>query len=293
MQRTVPNSTPFQNYFGGKSGAGVYQSIINHIPPHRVFMTLFAGNCGVFKYMRRAEWSIINDLDYQVFEKWHATGLWVNGDVRILNKDALTFLTGDLKDAEYQRQWKHTFIYLDPPYLKSSRRGQLDVYDKQLSELQHIELLDIVLALPKEIKVMISHYPCPLYDEKLKGWQIFDFEAKTRQGMATERIYMNYQLDGHLHDYSYIGSNFRVREKYKRIITNFFLKLDRMEPLLRNAMLQEYELQHRNKVRVEIQPKTDNLEVNGWVKDEDGQWINDLSCDSWYEDEDGQMIYEI
>lgn len=244
------NTVPFQNYFGGKSGAGTFQSIINHIPPHRVFMALFAGNCGIFKNMRRAEWSVINDIDSDVFKAWYETGIWVPGDVRLENKDARDFLRYDIRSAEYSRLLKDTFVYLDPPYLMSTRRGQLDVYSHEFAtEKQHIELLDIVTTLPQGVKVMISHYPNKLYDDSLTDWHKFDFKSKTRKGLADERIYMNYELDGHLHDYSYIGQNFRVREKYKRIKTNFFLKLDRMEPLLRNAMLQEYDLEHRNKKR--------------------------------------------
>lgn len=239
---------PFQNYFGGKSGAGTYQKIINHIPPHRVFLTLFAGNCGIFKYIRPAEWSIINDIDADVMEAWAATGLVLQGDIKLSNKDARTFLREDINDLEYYRQKQHLFIYLDPPYLVRTKRSQLEIYKYTMTEAEHVELLTIVAARP-DLKIMISHYPCDLYDTMLAGWNTFDFESKTRQGMATERIYYNYELDGRLHDYSYIGQNFRVREKYKRIKTNFFLKLDRMEPLLRNALLQEYDLKHRKKLR--------------------------------------------
>ena len=59
---------------------------------------------------------------------------------------------------------------------------------------------------------MISHYPCDLYDSILKNWNRFDFKSTTRRGLATDSIYYNYDLDGHLHDYSYIGANFRERE---------------------------------------------------------------------------------
>jgi DNA adenine methylase len=239
---------PYQNYFGGKSGAGTYQKIINHIPPHRVFLTLFAGNCGIFKYIRPAEWSVINDIDPDVMEAWAATGLILQGDIKLSNKDARAFLREDINDLEYYRQKQHLFIYLDPPYLMETRRSQLEIYKHEMTVEQHIDLLSIISARP-DLKIMISHYPCDLYDTMLAGWNTFDFESKTRKGMATERIYYNYELDGRLHDYSYIGQNFRVREKYKRIKTNFFLKLDRMEPLLRNALLQEYELKHRKKLR--------------------------------------------
>lgn len=36
-------------YNGGKQGNGVYQNIINHIPPHNVYVAPFAGHDGVFQ----------------------------------------------------------------------------------------------------------------------------------------------------------------------------------------------------------------------------------------------------
>lgn len=231
------NPVPFETYFGGKSGAGTYQTIINHIPPHRIFMSLFAGNCGIFKNIRRAEYSVINDIDSSVSNAWSN----IHDDILVLQKDAIDFLKTDIFNIEYKKQWKHIFIFLDPPYLMATRKRQNKIYNFEFSEDQHIALLDCVLSLPPGINIMISHYPCPLYDDKLKNWQKVSFQSSTRHGSATENIYFNYSLNGELHDYSYIGQNFRHREKYKRIKDNFFLKLNKMEPLLRNALLQEYQ----------------------------------------------------
>lgn len=241
---------PYTDYPGGKSQTGTYQQIINFIPPHRVRYILFAGNCGIHHNIREAEFHIINDLNPQVIADWEATGLGVRGDYKFSSIDARNFLRYDIYDKEYTRQHRHSFVYLDPPYLYSTRKGQLPIYKFELGETQqHIELLQACIALPPEIKVMISHYPCDLYDEMLKGWNKHTFTAKTRRSVVTEAIYYNYDLDGHLHDYSYIGQNFRVREKNKRITNNFFAKLDRLEPYLRNKILQEYKLQYRIKNR--------------------------------------------
>lgn len=239
---------PFENFFGGKSVTGTYQPIINHIPPHRIRFILFLGNGGIHAQLRPAEFHVLNDLDNDVTKAWDATGIGLQGDTQLLNMDALTFLRYDINHLEYQKQRHHTFIYLDPPYLMETRKGQHDVYKHEMTTEQHEELLSLITAM-RDHKIMISHPSCKLYDSMLSTWNKYDFQSKTRHGLQDERIYFNYELDGHLHDYSYIGKNFRIREKYKRITTNFFAKLDRLDPLLRNAMLQEYELQYRNKLR--------------------------------------------
>lgn len=247
----MPVQVPFQNYFGGKSAEGTYQTIINHIPPHRVYMTLFAGNDGILKHIRPAEWSIINDINPDVIAAWTATGIGVMGGYELRCMDALTFLQGEINDLQWYRQREHIFIYLDPPYLSKSLKGQQPVYKHEFDTPQeHSLLLNRIVKLTG-YKIMISHYPCSQYDTALigAGWNYLDFKSKTRKGMADERIYFNYELDGNLHDYNYIGKNYREREKISRQKKNFFAKLDRLPPLLRNAMLQEYELQHRNKQR--------------------------------------------
>ena len=37
------------SYPGGKSGAGIYQRLINLIPRHRILIVPFAGHCGVVR----------------------------------------------------------------------------------------------------------------------------------------------------------------------------------------------------------------------------------------------------
>lgn len=37
------STKPFETYFGGKAGSGTYQTIINQIPPHRVYIEPFVG----------------------------------------------------------------------------------------------------------------------------------------------------------------------------------------------------------------------------------------------------------
>ena len=119
---------PFQTYDGGKSGNGTYHNIINHIPPHRVRYLLTAGNCGIHHNIKPAEFHIINDIDPEVIKAWEATGIGLRGDYRFYNIDARNFLRYDIHEKEFARQYKHSFMYLDFPYLFSSRKNQLDMY---------------------------------------------------------------------------------------------------------------------------------------------------------------------
>ena len=58
------------SYPGGKSGAGVFQRLINLIPPHRVLIVPFAGHCGVVRNIRPADQTIVIDQDPAVCQWW-------------------------------------------------------------------------------------------------------------------------------------------------------------------------------------------------------------------------------
>lgn len=56
------------SYPGGKNGAGVFQMIINHMPPHRVYLEPFAGGAAVLRLKRPAALSIAADRDPAAIE---------------------------------------------------------------------------------------------------------------------------------------------------------------------------------------------------------------------------------
>ena len=51
------------SYPGGKAGSGVYQTLINQIPPHDVYVSATAGHDAVLRYKRPAARNIAIDLD--------------------------------------------------------------------------------------------------------------------------------------------------------------------------------------------------------------------------------------
>jgi DNA adenine methylase len=55
---------------GGKDGAGVYQRLINQIPPHDVFISAFLGDCAIMRRKLPAAVSIGIDRDRENIERW-------------------------------------------------------------------------------------------------------------------------------------------------------------------------------------------------------------------------------
>jgi DNA adenine methylase len=130
------------------------------------------------------------------------------------------------------------FVYCDPPYLFDVRAGgRRQLYSHEFGEReQHQELLTLLLSLP--CPVAISGYWSDLYMDTLKDWRTIHFQSRTRGGtMATEWLWMNYPEPTELHDYRYLGDNFRERERINRIRRNMAAKLARMDRLERYAVL--------------------------------------------------------
>jgi hypothetical protein len=210
-------------YYGGKSGYGVYHTIINQIPPHEVYIEPFLGGGGIMKHKRRAKRNIGVELDLCVIETWQQ-----HEDIELHHTDALSFL----------KEFKFTgeeFIYADPPYLVETRSGRYR-YHYELSQQDHIRLLSLLKEVP--CKVMVSGYWSALYEKELSCFRVIQFRAMTRSGSCkTECLWMNYPEPTLLHDYRYVGSNFRERElitrKKKRLIERF----KRMPKLERQAIL--------------------------------------------------------
>ncbi len=222
-------------YSGGKAGAGVYQQIINQIPPHRVYIEPFLGAGAVLLHKKPAIVSIGIDSDAHVIADWSSM-LDKNGDVAgipgviIKSGDAISFL------KEYTWQGDE-FVYCDPPYLFETRSCKRSIYTNEFGDVgQHKELLNLLLTLP--CCVAISGYQSSLYADMLAGWRTISYQTRTRGGATVrEWLWMNYSEPLELHDYRYLGNNFRERERIKRIKTRWIARLARMRDLERYAML--------------------------------------------------------
>lgn len=81
---------------------------------------------------------------------------------------------------------RQTLHYVDPPYMHDTRymgakHGRY--YRHEMTDVQHIELLNALLEL--EGMVVVSGYPCELYDDLLTGWQRHETSARISAGRGT------------------------------------------------------------------------------------------------------------
>lgn len=194
-------------YPGGKGGSGVYQTIINQLPPHRVYIEPFVGGGNIFERKAPAASSVLADLDLAVCDRWRqaCTG---RTDVEIRHQSAFDLLSSFPWVGD-------ELVYLDPPYLHSTRRS-VDLYRHELSDAEHEKLLHLVASLP--VPFALSGYRSAMYDDAAArhGWRRIDFNAMSRGGPRVESLWMNYAAPARLADYAYVGQDFRERERITR-----------------------------------------------------------------------------
>lgn len=250
------------SYPGGKNGAGVYQSIINQMPPHEVYIEAFLGGGAIMRNKRPARLNVGIDRDQAALVQTKArvlADLAISDDApagiakiddraaivkssdvpsRIAENDdaRFSFVAGDA--IEYLRTYPFQggeLVYCDPPYMHDTRKV-LDLYEYEMTDADHAALLDVLCALP--CMVMLSGYHTEFYEDRLQGWHSIQFQAMTRSGeQATEWLWMNFAPPVELHDYGFLGSNFRERERIKRKKDRWTARLERMPLLERQAML--------------------------------------------------------
>lgn len=87
-----------------------------------------------------------------------------------------------------------TLHFVDPPYLfetRVMRRG--GVYRHELSDDDHLELLDVVAAL--QGMVVMSGYASDMYESRLAGWRRFETQSRASAGrgtvLRTEVVWLN------------------------------------------------------------------------------------------------------
>ena len=83
------------------------------------------------------------------------------------------------------------FAYLDPPYIKGTRKGYL--YLEEMTDKDHLLLLEAVVKHPG--RFLISGYDNDLYSFYLSGkkWHKTSKQSQVEQGIKrTKTLWMNY-----------------------------------------------------------------------------------------------------
>jgi DNA adenine methylase len=253
-------------YPGGKNAPGVYHRIINLMPPHETYIEPFLGSGAIMRLKRPASLNIGIDLDPKSLElSMVATGaeIFKRGTVvsavarrrrsaKLAIPDPLgefsvgrsrfeLFQTDGISFLESYAFTGLELVYCDPPYVISTRSktpygcGGYLRYKHEMADVDHRRLLRVLLELP--CKVIVSGYDSPMYAEALKTWIHTAFQAMTRRGPKEEMLWHNFPAPVELHDYRYLGSNFRERDNMKRMVKRWKAKLQKMPVLNRQALL--------------------------------------------------------
>ena len=211
-------------YYPGGKGQ-FYQKFINLMPPHEVYIESHLGGGAELLKKLRAKKNIGIEIDPNVIKRWSTTP---EKNLELIHADAVEYL------KRYHFTGKE-LVYCDPPYLRETRKKYYPLYKYEYTYEQHVELLELIQSLP--CMVMISGYESTLYKQYLKGWHTYCFQAFANHHMATEWIWMNYPIPpGELHDYRYLGDNFRERERIKLRSKYWLARLKKMPVLERNAL---------------------------------------------------------
>jgi len=215
------------NYPGGKGQ--FYQRIINLMPSHEVYIESHLGGGAIMRKKRHARRNIGIEIDPNVIKMW--SNITTQKDLELIHGDAVEYL----KSHHFTGK---EFVYCDPPYLRETRKKHYKLYKYEYTYKQHIELLEVIKSLP--CMVMISGYESTLYKQYLKDWHTYCFQAFAHHHMATEWIWANYPIPPvELHDYRYLGDNFRERERLKLISKNLLARLKKMPVLERNYLFSD------------------------------------------------------
>lgn len=213
-------------FVGSKNGSGVWQQIISQMPPHEVYIEPFLGGGAVMLHKRPAILNIGVESDAGVAEAFPAASI---PSCKVINGDGIQYL-------RERRCRICDLVYADPPYVMSTRSCQSGYYRNEWDDQDHLRLLEVVKSLP--CYVILSGYWSELYANELTDWRTYAFWTVKRNGKRVQEwLWMNYPEPFELHDYRFIGVNFRERERIKRKKERWKNRLETMVPLERAVII--------------------------------------------------------
>lgn len=188
-------------YFGSKAGSGAYQAIVAHMPPHDTYIETHLGSGVILNAKPPAARQIGLELDPSVS--------WPPGPpgAEFMRADCVAFLESfDFAAAG------RCVVYADPPYVLATR-SSAKRYRFDYTDADHERLAAVLRAVPAA--VILSGYPSPLYDRLYGDWRTFEFQAMTRGGPRTEKLWLNFPA-GQVQWARFAGRDFTDRQRIKR-----------------------------------------------------------------------------
>jgi 16S rRNA G966 N2-methylase RsmD len=254
LRPSSPAVACLEDYPGAKNGSGVWQTIINNVPPHDLWIEAFAGSAQLTRRKRPAASSILIESDPAVcaalrivFQPANqslveqlgrrlGTNETIMGNITLIQGDAVKFL-----ERMGRTFPARTVVYCDPPYLDSVLAVPGRRYYRRGhgfgSEFLHADLLSALCVLKKSgVLCMVSGRRHPLYDQILHAWRRVDYGTATRAGAVTESLWCSFPEPDALHDWRWLGRNFRERERIKRKLARWSARLAKMPVLERRLV---------------------------------------------------------
>lgn len=220
--------TAAMSYLGAKTGAGVYQAIINLMPPHDTYIEAFFGTGAIMDRKIPAINNIGIDFDTGVGLPTisNLNENWPECQFDTIEGNSISYLVENQFDEK-------TLIYCDPPYVHSTRTSK-SRYQHELTDDDHRNLLAVLRSL--DCMVMLSGYRNPIYEELISDWFSVDFQAMTRGGVRTETVWCNFE-PADIHYHTFAGDNFTDRQRIKRKAERWANRFEKLPAGERQAVL--------------------------------------------------------
>jgi hypothetical protein len=242
---------------GSKSNELAWKTIVSQMPPHRTYIEPFLGWGAVMRHKAPANHSICIDREERKVKNFllelaaaHPTmsaGI-VSSDEelwqRVQKEEAAAkqhpttaLIVGDALAFLSTYPWHgDELVYCDPPYVHSTRSDLAGChYLFEMDDADHTALLAVLRAIPAP--VILSGYSSKLYEDTLHDWRLVTYKQVTHRGnVRIEHLWCNFPEPVELHDYRFLGRNFRERQDLNRMRKRWIAKLGKMPILKRQAM---------------------------------------------------------
>lgn len=234
-----------QNYLGKKTGSGIPHFIISKMPKHDVYIEPFLGTGSIMSMKAAAKINIGIDRDKGILDK-----LDFDSRYSIVNANSLEVLVSTI-DKYISYGHKKVCIYLDPPYVHSTRSSLNSCkYLYDMTDAQHMELLKLLYTIDKKydnVYILLSGYKSELYMSMLSGkWKYFETYTMSRGGKRVESLWTNFNPSEFIkHDYNFIGKDYTDRQRIKRKADRWVKNLEAMPLDERMFILKEISHSHK------------------------------------------------